>query len=269
MQTTGLKVLIIEDRRENIVFLANNILKPKGFEVITARDGQTGLRKALEDTPDLIITDLNLPKMSGLEIIADLRDRGSYIPFIVTTLHGSEALAVRAFRLGAKDYLVKPLKTEEVDAALARVFDASLHTHDTAQNLGQVAKLEGVIVNLEERIQQQANEIKQFQTQKQPIQDMKKRFQVQEKVLQQEIKNVEQLTVQLNEQTQSANEARNQARALMQFIIAQAKEIDRQQKEIAQLLKQLNALMGNLNKFATRIDKQSQQFQMIVPQDES
>ncbi|NIP28920.1 MAG: response regulator, partial [Phycisphaerae bacterium] len=120
MQTTGLKVLIIEDRRENIVFLANNILKPKGFEVITAMDGETGLRKALEENPNLIITDLNLPKLHGLDILADLQDRGSNIPSIVMTFHGSEETAIRAFRLGARDYLIKPFQIEEVEKAIER-----------------------------------------------------------------------------------------------------------------------------------------------------
>jgi len=60
------KVLIIEDRRENIVHLANNVLRPHGYEVITAMDGQRGLQRALADRPDLIIMDLNMPKMDGL-----------------------------------------------------------------------------------------------------------------------------------------------------------------------------------------------------------
>ncbi len=117
---TELKVLIIEDRRENIVFLANNVLKPKGYEIITAMDGEIGLRKALEEAPDLIITDLNLPKINGLDILADLRERRCSVPAIVMTFQGSEEIAVRAFRLGAKDYLIKPFTVDEFDAALER-----------------------------------------------------------------------------------------------------------------------------------------------------
>ena len=63
------KVLIIEDRRETLVFIANNILKPEGWEIITARDGELGLQKALEEKPNLIITDLKLPKMHGLDML--------------------------------------------------------------------------------------------------------------------------------------------------------------------------------------------------------
>ena len=85
----GRKVLIIEDRRENIVFIANNILRPEGWEVITARDGKLGLRKAIEEKPDLIITDLKLPTMHGLDVLEELIKRGFHIPTIVMTFHGS------------------------------------------------------------------------------------------------------------------------------------------------------------------------------------
>lgn len=114
------KVLIIEDRRENIVFIANNILKPQGYEIITAMDGQTGLIKAQKEEPDLIITDLKLPRMGGLEVLEHLNKKGIHIPAIVMTFHGTEDTAMRALRLGARDYLIKPFTIEEMQAALER-----------------------------------------------------------------------------------------------------------------------------------------------------
>ena len=114
------KVLIIEDRRENIVFIANSILKPLGYDVITAMDGQTGLQKAQDETPDLIITDLKLPQKGGLEVMEALRQKGVQIPTIVMTFHGTEDTAMRALRLGARDYLIKPFTIEEMQAALDR-----------------------------------------------------------------------------------------------------------------------------------------------------
>lgn len=119
------KVLIIEDRRENIVFIANNILKPMGYDVITARDGQTGLAKAQEETPDLIITDLKLPGLGGLEVLEQLNAQGINIPAIVMTFHGTEETAVRALRLGARDYLIKPFTFEEMQAAITRALTSS------------------------------------------------------------------------------------------------------------------------------------------------
>ncbi|MCL4300823.1 MAG: response regulator [Anaerolineae bacterium] len=118
------KILIIEDRRENIVFIANNILKPLGYEVITAMDGPTGLTKAQEESPDLIISDLKLPGLGGLEVMEKLRQKGINIPTIVMTFHGTEETAVRALRLGARDYLIKPFTVEEMQAALERAFKA-------------------------------------------------------------------------------------------------------------------------------------------------
>jgi len=114
------KVLIIDDNRENIVFLANNILRPKGYEVSTAMDGEKGLHKALKEKPDLIIMDLRMPKMNGLEVMTALRERQCRIPVILTTFHGSESVVIEAFRLGIKDYVIKPYTIEEMEGAIRR-----------------------------------------------------------------------------------------------------------------------------------------------------
>lgn len=114
------KVLIIDDNRENIVFLANNILRPKGYEISTAMDGEKGLHKALEEKPDLIIMDLRMPKMNGLEVMTALRERQCRIPVILTTFHGSESVVIEAFRLGIKDYVIKPYTIEEMEGAIRR-----------------------------------------------------------------------------------------------------------------------------------------------------
>jgi DNA-binding response OmpR family regulator len=114
------RALLIEDRRENIVFIANNILKPLGYEVITARDGESGLIKAQKESPNVIITDLKLPALGGLDVLEKLNQKGIHIPAIVMTFHGTEETVVRALRLGVKDYLIKPFTIEEMEAALQR-----------------------------------------------------------------------------------------------------------------------------------------------------
>jgi CheY-like chemotaxis protein len=125
----GETVLIIEDRRENIVHLANNVLKPEGYRVITAMDGQRGLQRILADRPDLIILDLNMPKMDGLEVLAALEEHQVDIPVILTTFYGSEQVAQQALQLGAVDYVVKPFSAgemlEAIERALARRVPAS------------------------------------------------------------------------------------------------------------------------------------------------
>jgi two-component system NtrC family sensor kinase len=120
----GETILIIEDRRENIVHLANNVLKPNGYKVLTAMDGQRGLRRALTEAPDLIIMDLKMPKMDGLEVLGALRERQNETPVILTTFYGSEQVADQAMRLGAAGYVIKPFTVTEmleaVETALAQ-----------------------------------------------------------------------------------------------------------------------------------------------------
>jgi CheY-like chemotaxis protein len=116
-------VLIVDDRRENIVHLANNVLKPNGYQVITAMDGQKGLKSILQNKPDLVILDLNMPKMDGLEVLAALQEQEVETPVILTTFYGSEQVAEQALRLGAVNYIVKPYKVSDmlyaVEKALA------------------------------------------------------------------------------------------------------------------------------------------------------
>lgn len=113
-------ILIVDDRRENIVHLANNVLKPHGYEIITAMDGQIGLKRTLADRPDLVIMDLNMPKMDGLEVLAALREQEVDIPVILTTFYGSEQVAEQALRLGAVDYVVKPYEVDEMLSAVRK-----------------------------------------------------------------------------------------------------------------------------------------------------
>jgi two-component system NtrC family sensor kinase len=130
----GETVLIVEDRRENIVHIAHNVLKPNGYEVITAMDGERGLKRILMDAPDLVILDLNMPKMDGLEVLSALRERQIDIPVILTTFYGSEQVARQALRLGAVDYVVKPYDVDDmvtaVQKALAHRRPPSTRRHD-------------------------------------------------------------------------------------------------------------------------------------------
>jgi two-component system, NtrC family, sensor kinase len=117
---SGEIILVADDRRENLLFLANSVLRPEGYEVITAIDGKQALDKALAEKPDLVITDLKMPRMSGLELIAALRKAGSDVPVILTTFYGSEQAAIQAFRLGARDYIVKPYDVKEMLESVER-----------------------------------------------------------------------------------------------------------------------------------------------------
>jgi len=119
----GEKVLIMDDREDSLQFMAEYILKPNGYRYLTARNGESGLRRALSEDPDLIIMDQRMPKMTGLEVLAALKKRQADIPVILMTFHGSEETAVQALRLGAKDYIIKPFDTDEMLEAIDRALE--------------------------------------------------------------------------------------------------------------------------------------------------
>ena len=141
---TGEKVLVIDDKKDAAQLMTESVLHPHGYSYIVANNGEEGLRLALEKEPDLIITDLRTPRMSGLEILEALQAEGCDIPVILMTLHGSEETAVQAFRLGAKDYIIKPFKVEvmleAIDRALAEKRLMSTGMRDVDQQLERRVK---------------------------------------------------------------------------------------------------------------------------------
>ena len=90
----------------------------EGYEVITARDGVEGLQRALEESPDLVVLDVMMPRMSGLEVCKQLRAKRASIPIIMLTARGQEVDKVVGLELGADDYVSKPFSIREL---LARV----------------------------------------------------------------------------------------------------------------------------------------------------
>lgn len=111
-------VLIVEDDPD-IVTLVTLYLKQDGHKVMTANNGSQGLRLARESKPDLIILDLMLPRLDGMEICRVLRDEGSKVPIIMLTALVEEANLLQGLDLGADDYIPKPFSPKEL-AARAR-----------------------------------------------------------------------------------------------------------------------------------------------------
>ena len=110
-------VLIIEDDADIRAILRDFMLKQAGYRVLLADDGERGLQRALTDDPDIILLDLNLPYLSGLDLLRLLRQQHHNVPVIVISAYGSEQTILEAFRLGAKDFLQKPFRIDEVQAA--------------------------------------------------------------------------------------------------------------------------------------------------------
>src|SRR3974390_537455 len=115
MATT--KILIVEDEPNMVAGLRDNF-EYEGFRVNTAMDGVEGLEKALEDSPDLVILDVMMPRMSGLDVCRQLKAKRPSIPIIMLTARGQEVDKVVGLELGADDYVTKPLPIREL---LARV----------------------------------------------------------------------------------------------------------------------------------------------------
>lgn len=114
MIVNNLRVLVVDDSPDIREFVSEYILKPQGFIVEVARDGAEGLRKALSHLHDLILMDFEMPKLSGLEVLRELRKSQYSAPVILMTSHGSEQVAVEGFRLGVYDYVTKPFTPEEM-----------------------------------------------------------------------------------------------------------------------------------------------------------
>jgi DNA-binding response OmpR family regulator len=111
------RILIIEDEADLVKGLKLNLLD-EGYEVDWAADGHDGLRKALEEAPDLIILDIMLPGMNGLKVCRELRERKSGTPVLMRTAKGEEVDKVLGLEIGADDYMTKPFSIREL---LARI----------------------------------------------------------------------------------------------------------------------------------------------------
>jgi PAS domain S-box-containing protein len=115
------RLLVIDSNPSDLKFLRDVILRPRGYIVFSAKDGEAGLQAALEHKPDLIIVERRLHRFSGMEVIEALRKKGSDIPFILITSESSEQAITRALRLGVRDYIVKPFSGEAILQAVERV----------------------------------------------------------------------------------------------------------------------------------------------------
>jgi len=151
-------VLIIEDSEDMAYGLKTN-LEYEDYQVTVATDGEEGLQQALEVSPDLIILDLTLPKLDGLSLLSELRTKGVQIPVLILTARGEEKDKVTGLKLGADDYVTKPLALLEllarVEALLRRADNAtasSLKTGDIEINAAaRTVKRDGKDVELAPR----------------------------------------------------------------------------------------------------------------------
>jgi len=110
------RILVIDDETQ-ITRVLRTTLSSNGYEVKTAADGESGFNAAMDWLPDLIVTDLSMPRMNGIELCRAVRER-SQVPIIVLSVRGEEKMKIEALDAGADDYVTKPFSVNEL---LARI----------------------------------------------------------------------------------------------------------------------------------------------------
>jgi DNA-binding response OmpR family regulator len=135
-------VLVVDDERE-IVEIARDYLQHAGYTVITASDGPQALQAVRARRPDLVVLDLGLPRLDGLEVAKTLRGE-SDIPIILLTARVEESDRLRGFEVGADDYITKPFSPRELVARVRSV----LKRADSTQQSGNIFRLSDLTIDV-------------------------------------------------------------------------------------------------------------------------
>lgn len=138
------KVLIIEDEQSILKLLSYN-LEQEGYDVEGTMDGRDGLDLALENTYDMVLLDLMLPNMDGMEICRTLRQEKIEVPIIMLTAKDTEIDKILGLEIGADDYITKPFSPREVIARMKAIFRRYKHTQ-TSSDKQEQSEEEVVIV---------------------------------------------------------------------------------------------------------------------------
>jgi DNA-binding NtrC family response regulator len=116
------KILVVDDEAEIRSLLAA-VLQSKGYEVVTAEDGAAALQAVPRERPAVILMDLSMPRMNGMDALPEIKRLDPELPVIICTAHADLATAVRAMKLGAYDYLTKPFDVELLILTLERAVE--------------------------------------------------------------------------------------------------------------------------------------------------
>jgi DNA-binding NtrC family response regulator len=114
-----MKVLLVEDE-QSMLFTLSNLLKHRGYEVIAAESAEKGLEELGDDQVDLVISDLRLPGMDGISLIAEVRERCEDVVPIIISAYGTLGNAIDALKLSVCDFLRKPFDLSTFEETLSR-----------------------------------------------------------------------------------------------------------------------------------------------------
>ena len=119
-------LLIIDDSAVHRAQIARAVEQSPVFDdVIVAEDGVKGLKCLLNHPVDVVLCDLEMPGLNGMDVLRTLKNEGIPFAAIMMTAFGSEAIAAQALRIGVKDYIIKPFTTEEILASVERALTES------------------------------------------------------------------------------------------------------------------------------------------------
>lgn len=120
-------ILLVDDEA-NLRTVFSDVLKRAGYRVKTVEDGHKAIKEVEQNTYNLALVDLRMPKMDGIEVLENIKKRKPELPVIIYTGYGSITTAVEAMRKGASDYLNKPFSPEELKLAIKKVLEQKGNT---------------------------------------------------------------------------------------------------------------------------------------------
>ncbi len=137
------RILIADDEADIVAGLRDN-LEFENYQVLVAEDGEAALAAALSESPDLILLDIMMPKLDGLEACRRIRQAGHTMPILMLTAKSQEIDIVRGLEVGADDYITKPFSVREL---LARI-KAALRRTDAGKGLSRILTIGAATVDL-------------------------------------------------------------------------------------------------------------------------
>jgi len=145
------KILIIEDEAHIIELLTFNLEK-NNFEVVVAKDGEEGLKKAFDEMPDLILLDLMLPKIEGTKVCMQLKnnDKMKDTPIIMLTAKSEEMDKILGLEIGADDYVTKPFSVRELIARIKVIISRYEKTKNREES-EEIIETNGLTIDLQKR----------------------------------------------------------------------------------------------------------------------
>lgn len=137
----AIKTILVVDDESSLRLTLSLLLQKGGYSVITASDGREALSRLQDRSYDLMFMDLNMPGMSGIDLLVEVHRQKPKLPVLILTAHGTLETAIQAVRLGARDYLIKPAEPEFILARMAEILNEDQQPARKREIVNQVQDL--------------------------------------------------------------------------------------------------------------------------------